>query len=532
MGEPSRLSLPRAGRPCYGRARWIAPKRPIGGTEGAAYPFWSPDSKSIGFFQERNLLRVDLAGGSPLTICQVPASVGRGGAWGANGRILFASYGSGLFQVAASGGSPAPVMKPEARGDAWCLWPQLVPGGFLYVARSSTPGNSGIFAASWARPDEPVKLLDVESNALYAQVGSQGYLLWLRGPTLTAQKFDPAARKLSGEPHPVADPVAGGTTVGFGSLASASGSVLAYIGSSPVGQFIWMDRAGKPLGTVGDPGGYTSFRLSPDGRRVATIRASLGGLQFWMLDVVRGVGSLFPTGYQPVYPVWSLDSKTVVYRSGAESNLFRKDASGSGSEERLTKSPDVQSSTDWSHDGHWLLFHDTAADTGSDLWVLPVTPDGRTAPGAAPKPYLRTKDNESRGRFSPESPPRWVAYQSDETGRNEIYVQSFPVPRGKFRISTDGGQYAEWGADSLELFYVSPDNKLLAASLKPGADSIEPSAPRELFALPVMETGWSPYEVAPGGQRFLVRSTPRQAGAPLTVIVNWPSLLGKEGPAQ
>ena len=404
----------------------------------------------------------------------------------------------------------------------------MFPGGFLYLARSNKTPISGIFAASWARPDKPVRVLEIDSNALYAQSGGQGYLLWQRGSTLVGQEFDPAARKLLGDPHRVADPVTGYLGQVY---VTASGGAVVYSASGTVSQFTWMDRAGRLLGTMGDAGEYESFRLSPDGRRLAAIRDISAGRQFWMLDA-RGVGSLFPTGYRSIYPVWSPDGKTVVYRSGAEANLFRKDSSGSGSEERLTQSPDLQNPSDWSRDGRWLLYSDIAPDSGQDLWVLPMTPEGRLAPGGAPKPYLRTKDNEARGRFSPESPPRWVAYQSDETGQNEIYVQSFPEPRGPVRISIGGGQYAEWGADSRELFYVSPENKLMAVTLKLGADSLEPSAPRELFALPAMEIGFSPYEVAPDGQRFLVRATARQAGAPLTVIVNWPTLLRKEGPGQ
>ncbi len=154
-----------------------------------------------------------------------------------------------------------------------------------------------------------------------------------------------------------------------------------------------------------------------------------------------------------------------------------------------------------------------------------MMPDGKPAPDARPRPYLRTPFNELWGRFSPESPPRWVAYQSDITGRYEVYIQAFPEPRGRVQVSTGGGQYPQWGAGGRELFYVSPDNKLMVASLKMGANSVEPSAPRALFTLPATEIGWSPYDATADGQRFLVRATPVQAGEPLTVIVNWPALL-------
>ncbi|MGO9256832.1 MAG: hypothetical protein ACLQU1_11090 [Bryobacteraceae bacterium] len=161
-----------------------------------------------------------------------------------------------------------------------------------------------------------------------------------------------------------------------------------------------------------------------------------------------------------------------------------------------------------------------------------MTPEGKLAPDAQPKPYLQTPFNEGWGRFSPEAPPRWIAYQSDETGRYEIYIQAFPEPRGATRISTGGGQYPQWGAGGRELFYVSPDYRLMAVSLRLGANSVEPSAPRELFPLPADDIGYSPYEAAPDGQRFLVRATPQHGAQPLTVIVNWPALLKKGGGAQ
>ena len=202
-----------------------------------------------------------------------------------------------------------------------------------------------------------------------------------------------------------------------------------------------------------------------------------------------------------------------------------------GNEQRVSQSANNQFASDWSRDGRWVLYWEITPGTQRDLWVLPTTPDGKPAPGATPRPYLRTPADESWGRFSPEAPPRWVAYQSNETGRWEVYISAFPEPRGATRISTGGGQYPQWGAGGHELLFVSPDNKLMAVSLKMGADTVQPSTPRELFPLPLVDTGWSPYDTAPDGQRFLVRATPGQAAQPLTVIVNWPALLKREAPA-
>jgi Tol biopolymer transport system component len=220
-----------------------------------------------------------------------------------------------------------------------------------------------------------------------------------------------------------------------------------------------------------------------------------------------------------------------LFSSGGSQNLFRKESSGAYNEQRPVQSPNSQFPTDWSADGRWALFYEVAPDTGRDLGVLPMGPEGK--PAGQAKPYLRTPFNEGWGRFSPDSSPRWVAYQSDESGRSEVYIQAFPETRGKFQISTGGGQFPQWGPGGRELFYVSSDFKVMAVSLKLAADSVEPSAPRELFPLPAVDTGWSPYETAPDGQRFLVRAVPQQqASQPLTVIVNWPALLKKGATAQ
>jgi hypothetical protein len=206
--------------------------------------------------------------------------------------------------------------------------------------------------------------------------------------------------------------------------------------------------------------------------------------------------------------------------------LFRKAAGGSGEEQRVIEGANPQYASDWSRDGRFLIYHENAPGTQRDLLALPFTPEGKVPGNAQPSPYLRTKFNEANARFSPEPSPRWVAYQSDETGRYEIYIQGFPEPRAKFPISTAWGQYPEWGAGGRELFYVAPDNKLMAADITITADSVHPSVPRALFTLPIIDNGWSPYDTI-DGHRFLVRSVPQQASPPLTLIVNWPALLKK-----
>jgi len=517
---------------------WLRPldgttSRLVPGTESAAYPFWSPDSSSVAFFTVTQLKRVDLAGGSPLVICDVIN--GRGGTWSSDGRILLGTLWSGLFQVPASGGTPSPLTKPEAsRGETSHRWPQLLPNGrFLYFVQGEKPENTGVFVSSFVQTAERVRLLTTDTNALYAPSrDGKGYLLWLRGTTLVAQEFDPATPKLTGEPHPVSDPVAKIGINNHMNVSVSGNGLLLYSAYNTISQFTWFDRAGKPLGVVGEPGEYSMFRLSADGHRVATSGDALGRTDLWLLEVERNIASRFTSNANVnIYPVWSPDGRTIVFSSGAPRNLFRKESSGAGTEERLTRAPNAQLSNDWSRDGRWILFYEVATGTQRDLWVLPVTPEGQLVPGTTARAYLQTPFNEYWGRFSPEASPRWVAYESDETGRIEVYIRAFPEPRGKFQISTGGGQYPEWGAGGRELFYESPDNKLMAVSLKLGADSAEPSTPRELFQLPALDTGWPPYDTAPDGQRFLVRATPGQAGQPLTVIVNWPALLKKEVPA-
>jgi hypothetical protein len=355
----------------------------------------------------------------------------------------------------------------------------------------------------------------------------KGYLLWLRGGTLVAQDFDAATLKLSGVPHPVADPVARVGAHGQMQAAVSATGIVMYNSSSPSRQFKWVDRGGKAQGTVGEPAFNAFFHLSPDGRRIAVARGGSVGADLWIVDVDRGVASRFTS--RPglnVSPVWSPDSRTILFASDVPPNLFRKGASGAGEEQRLTRSPNPQFAMDWSRDGRFILYDEEAVPGNQrSLWILPVAPGD-----AKPRPYLRTTFNEDMGQFSPDT--RWVAFQSDESGRYEVYIATFPEPRGKVRISTGGGVMPEWGAGGRELFYISPDSMLMSVSLKPGTGSLEPSAPHALFPLLVIDTDVSPYDAARDGQRFLVLETAEHAAQPLTVIVNWPALLNRAAKSQ
>jgi Tol biopolymer transport system component len=506
--------------------------RLLPGTEGAADPFWSPDSNSIAFWAVGKLQRTDLSGTPPVPICDT--YVTRGGAWSADGQIVFGSVGGGLFRVPASGGTAMPLTRVDgSRGEAAHRHPQILPGGhFLYWAWADKPENSGVYVAPLAKPAERVLVLPTETAAIFAP-GPDGrdYLLWLRSGTLLAQELDTSALKLRGEARPIAGPIPSIGTIGTNPVsASATGQLLYDTGGS-ASQFAWFDRRGSRLAPVGEQNLYSyPFRLSPDGRRAVATRGRPGGNDLWLLGLEGGPSSRFTASGFSVYPIWSSDGRTIVFTTAAQ-RLFRKDSGGTGEEQQLIEGPNPQFANDWSRDGRFIIYHEIAPGTQRDLWILPLTPEGKVPRSAKPSPYLQTKFNEINARFSPGPSPRWVAYQSDETGRYEIYIKAFPEPGEKFPISTGGGQYPEWGAGGRELFYVASDNELMAVDLTIAADAVRPSAPRALFTLPVIDNGWSPYDTV-DGQRFLVRALPQQAAPPLTVIVNWPALLKKGSAGQ
>ena len=492
------------------------------GTEGAALPFWSPDSRSIAFFAKNTLKRVDLAGGKPQVVADV--AIGVGGTWGADGRILYGGWSTGLMQVPASGGNPTTFTSPdEGRGEQFHYWPQILPGGsFLYFVRSSNPDYTGVYVARLAEPHKATQVLHVVDNAIFAPLGinnTGGHLLWLRDETLVAQPFDAVSWKLSGQPHTVAEPVAGlGLHAQMRATASSTG-VLLYSNSYALSQLLWVDRNGKVLAPLAERSSYGQFSISPDGHRLVFDRANPGGSDLWIMDVDRAVSTRFTAipGIS-IVPVWSPDGRTILFSSDSPFNIFRKDASGTSAEEPVQKSLNRQFPSDWSRDGRWLIFEEIAGNHES-VWVRPAPPqsgESRRFPGTS-------ASQQSFGRFSPDG--HWISFCSNESGRSEVYIDAFPTPRGKTRISASGGLFPQWSPDGNSLFYVTTaDSTLMSVALQKGTGSIVPSTPVSIRQVTILDEGVSPYLVEPSGRRLLIveqENIPR----PLKVIMNWPTLV-------
>jgi eukaryotic-like serine/threonine-protein kinase len=493
---------------------WLLP-----GTEGARDPFWSPDGASIAFFAGSALLRFDLSHQKLSKICDVNGTF-YGGAWQDDGRILFASRDTGIFQVAATGGLPSPVaLLDRSRGDVTYSSPQLLPGGrLLYTVQSLE--SVDIYAASLSKPADRKRLVRGGTYGWVARgIRGTDYLLWLSGEMLLAQPLNVEQLQLTGEPRTLTDHT---------SVASSGGGTLVFAYSQSVRQFEWLDRTGNETGKVGLPNAFVFSRLSPDGRRVATIRSGANA-DIWLLATGRDVANRLTTGHGiHISPVWSPDGRTILFGFGSPFNIFRIRVDGGGEEERVTQSPNSQTITDWSHNGHTIIYEQSRADNGRGLWTLEVTHEGKPVPGASPRPYNLAPFNQRMARFSPDD--HWVAYESDDSGRAEIYVQAFPEPGQKFAISAGGGTFPEWGKGGRELYYVSKDGKLTAVELKFRGGSLEASPPHELFPVPPAGAG-GPYEAAPDGRQFLT-FVARSSSQPLNVIVNWPALIVQRAATQ
>jgi eukaryotic-like serine/threonine-protein kinase len=484
-----------------------------------------------GFFSSGKLRRIDIAGGTPTEIYDVP--VGRGGTWNADGVIVYNAVNDGpLLQVPATGGAPTPLTTLDVtrQENSHCN-PTFLPDGrhFLYFIRSDDREIRGIYVGSVERPQERIRVVPSDFSGVYSPGldDRSGYLLWLRNGALVAQPFDAERFTVSGEAVTVADSIrqVGGPNA-FSPVSVSRGGTLVY-GSSPEPhyQLTWYTRDGKPVSTMGAPDAYLGLRISPDGQQVAVHRVdpSARAGDIWLMDLERGVPNRVTfEGANDNGLAWSPDRGRVAYpNAGSPPNLFVQGVTAAGSTGSLVSSQNTQTFPEWSPDGRFLLYaenvNDPSSTTRTDLQLLSL--DGaRTI-----TPYLRTSFAETRGRFSPDG--KWVAYTSDESGRGEVYVQTFPVGGPKRRISSQGGDFARWRQDGKELFYTAADNTLMAVLVQAVPNSLTVGEPKPLFKISGRA---GTYDVAPDGKRILaLPPAGDNAASSMTVVVNWQTLLKK-----
>jgi Tol biopolymer transport system component len=502
--------------------------RRLAGTEGATFPFWSPDGRYIGFFAAGKLQKIDVAGGAPQRLAD--ASNGRGGAWSPGGEIVFAASANGpLSRVSATGGVASQETTLRADdGAIFNYWPQFLPDGrrFLYFQRSMQGEHQGIYVKTLGLSDA-TRVLHTDGLAVHAA----GRLLFVRDATLFAVAFDERLLQTRGDPVRVADHVGySGGTFGYGAFSASRNGALAY-GPSVVTttSLQWRARSGSAAGIPTAPGLYRSPRLSPDEDSVAlaVIDARNQSLDILILELTRGGFSrVTDDPWTDWFPVWAPNGSRLFFsstRSGTAA-LFQKAPSAAGQGDQiLPPAPFGIYPTDVSRDGRFVATHQTSSGDGYDLVVVALAE-------AARQPYLNSRFNEIQPRFSPNG--RWIAYASDETGRFEIYVRPFPVADGKWPISAGGGMQPEWRRDGRELFYLSADGKLMAVDVTTDGAGFAAGVPRALFDVDIPETTIpypSDYTVSADGQRFLVNTVVDQPSRPpLTVILNWAAALGKQ----
>ncbi len=509
--------------------------RILAGTEGARYPFWSPDSRNLGFFAAGYLKRIgtDPDSGPAQTLAE--ARVGRGGAWNRDGVIVFApNMEDGLYRVPAGGGPTVAVTAlNRANRENAHRWPQFLPDGktFLFLARSSNVEKQGVYAATLEAP-QPNLLMVTPYAAAYAPLedGSTGYLLSMQGETLLARPFDPKRLAFLGEPASIAEPIGALDNRPYFSVADDT-AITYKIAEGADRALAWVDRSGAITKAALPTRAFSgSLRLSADERYAAVyeVDAKTAVGNIWIVDLERGTPQRITSG--PAYdwvPIWSPDGTRIAFASNRAGpmDLYEKPLNGLGGEKLLLKSAERKIPSDWTKDGRFLIYQQEARNAKWDLWALPLGSDRK------PVPLLQSDFNEQQGAVSPDG--KWLAYCSDETGSEEVYVQAFaPASRnettGKVRISLQGGSLPQWRRDGREIFYTSSGSRLTAVPIESSAGSFKPGAPRELFSLATMPGpgGQAHYGPSRDGSRFLA-FVANQTGpsTPLTIVLNWAARL-------
>jgi eukaryotic-like serine/threonine-protein kinase len=494
-------------------------------TEGASFPFWSQDGKSLAFFADGKLKKLSLEGGPVQTLCEAPT--GRGGTWNKDGVILFTPSGTlgvGLYRISASGGTPTQVTVPDkALSEDSNRWPVFLPDGIHYLYSAiNLSGRRDLYSIFLGSLNSNEKRLIVRAkgNAVYA---APGYLLFYRDQTLFAQHFDSKKLDLTGEAVPLLTDVQFFPRISEAVFATSNASLLVAQRNADSGssQVLWFDRKGQQIGFALNPGIYGNIMLSQDGKTVAsdTTDPASQNTDIWTYDLDSHSAKRLT--FDPALdslPIWSPDGSRIIFASNRELkfDLYLKDANGGQEEKIIPQDGPDRFPTDWSRDGKYVIY-----GRGPDLWFL-------TLPELKATPFLKASSTLKSARFSPDG--KWVAYASNENGRWEIYVTSFPEAHGKWQVSNTGGDQPRWRSDGKELFYFSSDSKIMAVPVKTGSnfDAGAPAAlfeanPREMFATSELFS----YDVSNDGQKFLINAQLKTAMTPMSVVLNWGAKLNQ-----
>jgi eukaryotic-like serine/threonine-protein kinase len=511
--------------------------QPIAGTDDATFPFWSPDSRSIGFFADGKLKRMDIGGGPAIIVCDAP--VGRGGSWSANGIIVFSpQFSAPIYQVPAAGGTPVAVTKLNDKYTTH-RWPAFLPDGkhFLYLAANhNTPmtGETGVFWASLDGKENKLVML-TPSNAIYAS----GYLLYVRQNALVAQPFDPSSGELKGQATVLNDDVQVDSSVWRGTFSTSENGTLVYQPGQAGGgmQLTWFDIHGKEIGKLGEPDDYYQVELSPDGKKAA-VAVGASAYVIWIYDTEHNTRTRFTFGTLgnnvTLSPIWSRDGKQIAYMGGRYGGLtnefiLAKAADGSGKEQKLMDLGQTmglqESLCDWSPDGRYILYETVTASAGNgtDIWALPLFGDRK------PFAYIAAPGNQIDAQFSPDG--HWVAYASDESGHWEIYVAPFPWTGAKWQVSNGDGLVPRWRRDGKEIYFEKTgDNGVFEADVNGHGSSFEVAEVHTLFHIDNQSPNMAgqQFAITADGQRLLWITTGDAGKLPLNVIQNWTEELKKK----
>jgi Tol biopolymer transport system component len=495
--------------------------------DGDAFPFWSPDGRWLGFFSNGKLNKIESRGGPVVPLCD--ATDGRGGSWNDDGVIIFQKiWSEALMKIPAGGGTPEPVTTlNKDRFDVAHRWPQFLPDGrnfLFYVVSTTNPAaseHSGVYVGS-LESNESRLLLKSESRALY----SRGFLLYRAGTTLMAQPFDASAQRLTGDPVPVATDISGGSVSWGGAQfgASEAGLLVHMRGAGAARTLLnWRDREGGVVGTVGDPSGYWEPCLSNDGTRIAvSVGQDVGDI--WIFDLQSDMRTRFT--FDPAderYPLWSPDDGQLAFVSGrdAEGEIYVRPTSGQGDARLLFTAGAQINLTDWSSDGRLIFFNRLDTSNDGDIWTLDMQTSDATV-------LMSGKSDQSDASLSPDG--RWLAFVSNESGKYEVYVQSFPEAKGRWMVSSDAGPRSadrpRWRSDGRELYYLR--GGAVVAVPVTGETTFSFGTPKTLFSVSVTSAS-ADYAIDRDGQRILTNELPPadQSNAGARLIQNWPAVLAR-----